>query len=237
MSTENRLLYNFVDVYSATGQSAYDAWKSDSGNSDPVEFMEFAKSGPRGIQGEQGPEGPAGKSAYELWVAKEGNEGKSEAEFLDRVLDVIYMEDSATGTLYSGKLINGVLTFSVPLKGIKVITLPTKTDYTDTEEFDPTGMVVVGIGQDGSETDVTDKVEYDRFVTTGSSEFEIRYNDFGTIYSANIAITTRTLEMALVDFTYTVEDGIYVIDDWKGTYNGVASTECILPNSELVKYS
>ncbi|EAW0606365.1 hypothetical protein YZ24_05610, partial [Campylobacter lari] len=38
--------------------------------------------GIEGIKGEKGDTGEDGKSAYEIWLGKEGNTGKSEDEFL-----------------------------------------------------------------------------------------------------------------------------------------------------------
>lgn len=39
----------------------------------------------------------------------------------------------------------------------------------------------------------------------------------------------------LVDFEYVANgDGTYTITDWKGTYNGEASTRCIIPDDERI---
>ena len=48
--------------------------------------------------------------------------------------------------------------------------------------------------------------------------------------------TDAELEAALIDFTYVknTTSGMYEITGWKGTRNGVTSTECIFPNNEKI---
>lgn len=146
----------------------------------------------------------------------------------------LILKDIVSGYEYTVFMENGSLTSILKLAGIKITNFPTKTDYTDTEKFDPTGMAVVAIAQDGSEKAITDYT-YDTYVTTGSNIHTITYTEFGVEYTAEIPIITRTLEDALVDFKYTInEDGTYTITAWKGTYNGVTSTEMIVPNSPLI---
>lgn len=69
--------------------------------------------------------------------------------------------------------------------------------------------------------------------TEGSEKkFKITIDDDG-----NLAVTEIVDHVVLLkDFTYTEnEDGTYTITDWKGTLNGEASTECIIPEHELIK--
>lgn len=149
--------------------------------------------------------------------------------------DYFILKDNINKYNYVIQMQNGSLVSFIKTADIKVTTPPAKTDYTDTEEFDPTGMVVVAVGEDGSEREITDYT-YDKYVTTESNTHTIKYIDeAGTEYITEVSIVTRTIEEALVDFNYTANsDGTYTITGWKGTRNGVASTEMVFPNSNLV---
>ena len=149
--------------------------------------------------------------------------------------DYFILKDAINKHNYVIQMQNGSLVSFIKTASIKIATPPTKTDYTDTEEFDPTGMVVVAVKEDNSEEELTDYT-YDKYVTTESTTHEIKYIDkTGTEYTTEVFIVTRTLEEALADFNYTANsDGTYTITGWKGTRNGVASTEMVFPNSNLV---
>ena len=141
--------------------------------------------------------------------------------------------DQDTGYEYLIFMKDGTLT-SVLNVLIQISSLPIKTDYTDTEEFDPTGMKLIAVYQDGSTKEINEYT-YDKYVTTESYEHTICCVDNGIRYTANIPITTRTLEDALVDFEYIDNNnGTYTITGWKGTHNGLESTEMIIPNSPLI---
>lgn len=149
--------------------------------------------------------------------------------------NVLTLKDVSTGLDYWVYVKDGSLESRTKTTSIKVTTLPSKTDYTDTELFDPTGMVIVSIGQDGNEIEITDYT-YDEYVTTGSNVHEIRYVDLlGVAYTVEIPIITKSIKVALQDFTYiTNDDGTYTITGWKETLNSEPSTRMVVPNSELV---
>jgi hypothetical protein len=148
--------------------------------------------------------------------------------------DYIVLKDQSTGYDYMVYMDNGGLVSSIKIDRIELRALPNNTDYTVSEEFDATGMIIVSIGVDGSEREITDYT-YDKYVTTGSVTHEIRCNIFGIKYTVVVPITTRTLEMALVDFDYTInDDGTYTITGWKQTLNGEPSTELLVPNSPFI---
>lgn len=60
-------LYNFIQGSNITGESSFDIWKSLNLEGTELEFLTSIR----------------GKSAYEIWLEQEGNEGKTEQEFLD----------------------------------------------------------------------------------------------------------------------------------------------------------
>jgi hypothetical protein len=59
----------------AAGISAYQLWLEQGNTGTESEFLTF-------LLGQQGPAGPEGQSSYELWRQQEGNQDKSEADFL-----------------------------------------------------------------------------------------------------------------------------------------------------------
>lgn len=81
---------------SLEGQSAYQLWRQQPGNSGKTEEQFLAslrgETGPRGPMGYEGPKGEQGdrgftgddgKSAYQTWLELPGNAGKTEAQFIE----------------------------------------------------------------------------------------------------------------------------------------------------------
>lgn len=160
------------------------------------------------------------------WEAVDGQASQNKLILIDEVNGNKYVVYMRNGTLVSN--MNKIVNFSID-------TLPDKTDYTNSEEFDPTGMVASVTYLDGTTEEITD-YSYNSYVSTGSDSHAISYQDAnGTEYTAEIPITTRSIEDSLVDFYYDKnDDGTYTITGWKETLNGVSSTECVVPNSNLI---
>lgn len=239
-----------------TGNSAYEEWKLN-GN-EGKSFDDFILSF----------KGPNGESAYEVWEKIIGNTGLSIEDYLnsikgqkgdigdvgpkgeqgdvgqtlaDVISDGITFIDQATRSNVLVKIENGELVVITGfLDHIEVTTLPSKTDYTDTELFDPSGMVVTAYYTDGTSKIVTGGIEYNTYVTTESKVFEIKYSENGYTETVEIPIVTRDLVTALSDFIYETElnengEAIaYHITGWNGTYNGESSYNCILPNNSKI---
>ena len=71
----------------------------------------------------------------------------------------------------------------------------------------------------------------------GATSVTISYTESGSTFTANVAITVVTAfdTNILRDFTYVANsDGTYTITGWKGTKNGVASTECVVPDNKYI---
>ena len=62
--------FSISKVIGAKGESTYDIWKGLGNEGGPSDFIEYLR-------------GRSGKSAYELWLEQEGNEGKTLDEFLE----------------------------------------------------------------------------------------------------------------------------------------------------------
>lgn len=167
---------------------------------------------------------------------EELNKFYSNIQLEDRVTNIkhnnIVMIDQVTGYNYLLFMHNGILSTAMNAF-IQVVNAQNKTDYTDTEEFDPTGMVLMLVYEDGRTKEV-EEFTYDKYVTTGSKTHTVCCIDNGVKYYAEIPITTRSLEDALIDFEYIYDNETYTLTGWKGTYNGLESTEMIIPNSPLI---
>ena len=75
------------------------------------------------------------------------------------------------------------------------------------------------------------------WTNAGSYHYNTVYNIY--IYPvANVAAAyEEEKKNILIDFKYTDHgDGTYTITDWKDTYQGQPSTECIIPNYDWIKY-
>lgn len=145
---------------------------------------------------------------------------------------ISYVESGTTFTA------NVPITVIAKYTGIGITTQPTKTSYTEGQVFDPTGMVVTASYNNGTTKTVTGYTYSTAALTAGATYITIIYTENGLTYTANVAITVAAVFDAatvLRDFNYTTNaDGTYTITGWKGTLNGVASTEIIVPDSKYV---
>ena len=65
------------------------------------------------------------------------------------------------------------------ITGIKITHAPDKTEYTAGEDFDPTGMTVVAVYDNGNEVKITDfTVEDGKSLTAGTTKVTVKYGDF-----------------------------------------------------------
>lgn len=240
-SCTTRLLYEFMHGSRIKPDSCYDIWER-LGNTGEAAFLEFLKSGKKG---------DTGLSAYEYWKSQSENTGKTFDQFIANIKgptgdpgsngkNGVYPDIPINSLLFndgnSKKILvvkDGIVTI-LDYAELIIVTPPNKTDYTDTELFDPTGMVVQV--KDNNGTTTITNYEYDKYVTTGSNTHEIRYIKNGITLRAYININTLSLIDALEDFYYTYgTDGIYHIYGWKQTYHKIPSTQCILPNNDKVE--
>ena len=94
-------------------------------------------------------------------------------------------------------------------------------------------MVVVAVCQDKSEREITN-YNTPIVVDVNQTKIVITYEELGEIYNTEIDINVIPIKDALIDFTYTENNGTYTITGWKGTLNGEPSTKAIIPNSSKV---
>ena len=166
------------------------------------------------------------------------NIGSVEISDIEKAKDYIALIDQINGYTYLVSMRNGNLVSSVGTKTIDITVMPTKTSYIHGEYFDVTGMIITAIRYDGTVTEITDYVYPTAYLTEGTTSVEIIYTEAGNTMTATVPITVSAFdpEVILVDFEYTDNgDGTYTITGWKGTYNGEASTEIIIPNNGAIR--
>ena len=150
----------------------------------------------------------------------------------------IILVDEVNGLEYVISMRNGSLVSRCVTSEIALSVAPSKTSYFEDDIFDPTGMVVTAMCADGATVDITDNIIYSTApLTTDMTSIQVSYVEGGRTFTINIPITVAAFDPAVVlkDFTYTDNgDGTYTITDWKQTYNGVSSTELIVPNSSRI---
>jgi len=147
--------------------------------------------------------------------------------------DNINLVDQVNGYTYIVCMRNGNLVTYCQVEKIEVTTMPTTTEYIAGEAFDPTGMVITATAYDGTTKEVSDYTYSTERLTEDMTSIEIVYTENGANCSVTVPITVNPFdaETILVDFEYTDNgDGTYTLTGWKGTYNGEASTEMIIPD-------
>lgn len=162
---------------------------------------------------------------------------KSELEKLNTPKEAIFFMDQINGYRYIACMRDGNFITYCAIKNIEITSMPSKIEYIAGDYFDPTDMVVSAVAYDGTTKEIVDYTLPESYLTNGTTYVEISYIEAGLIYTANVPITVNEFDPAvvLVDFEYTTnDDGTYALTGWKGTYNGEASTEMIIPNNGLI---
>lgn len=147
----------------------------------------------------------------------------------------IRLIDEVNGYIYTLAMRNGELVTYIATDRIEVTRMPNKTSFMEGEDINTEGIIVTAYGSDGSTKDITELVTIEADVD--NKKLNIIYPESGTMFTTevNIEITPLDPAIVLVDFNYTDNgDGTYTITDWKGTTNGVAGTEIIVPNSNKI---
>lgn len=146
--------------------------------------------------------------------------------------------DQVNGYIYYVSMRNGTLVSTCAIKTIEVASMPTTVEYTAGDVFDPSGLTLRATRYDGTPVEVTD-FTYDapEMLTEDVTAIPVTYTDMGVAYTVDVPITVNPFdpEVILMDFEYTDNgDGTYTITGWKGTNNGEASTEMIIPNYSCI---
>lgn len=105
----------------------------------------------------------------------------------------------------------------VEVENIEIATNPTKTTYQEGEVFDATGMVVVAIGRDLSQTDVTRLVTYSQeALRVGDKFVEVSY--LNKKVSVKVVVLSNAFSVSYARQTQDFENTLFV----EGYFVGVA---------------
>ncbi len=124
-----------------------------------------------------------------------------------------------------------------PLTNITITTPPAKTTYYQNEYFDVTGMVVTATYMDGTTKEITNYsyTPNGKLTSIGTNVITISYSENGITKTYELNIEVLFDETILQDFTYVNNgDDTYSLTGWKGTKNGVSSTEIVIPDSDAI---
>lgn len=176
------------------------------------------------------------------------------------VFDQIYLRDQISGIKYNLCMLNNSISVGVACESIEIVSLPINMSYHIGDILNPAGLSIKVIYSDNTsriismpfiEFDITSRIgkpliedlknQDDGLISSMwygvaltvdyTGQFEIIYRENGQQFTTNF--TVSLLENELIDFEYTEnENNTYTITDWKETFNGQPSTECIIPNSE-----
>ena len=148
------------------------------------------------------------------------------------MVQLTYVEDGTTFTT------NALITVIPKYTSLSISTNPTKIEYTVGDVFDPAGMVVKANYNDGSSKVISNYSYGTSTLTKDMTYITISYTENGITNTVNVNITVKPAfdpNTDLIDFTYiTNADGTYTITSWKGTLNGVPSTEIFVPDSDKI---
>jgi len=150
------------------------------------------------------------------------------------IQNYITLTDSANGFKYKVGMRNGNLISASNIVSIEIVAPPNKTEYYIGEVFDPTGMVVSAVREDGT-VDIIEGYTIDfGAIDISGNTIDISYTEFGTNYKfSNFNIDSYIT--IIFDFDYIAEsDGTYTLTGWKQTLNGTSSTECIIPDNPKI---
>ena len=110
-------------------------------------------------------------------------------ESVNGAKDYILFRDVVTKYIYTVRVENGVLVCVSRCVGISVTTQPTKTEYEVGEIFNPAGMVVSAVCENGATREIIDYV-YDKFaITENTTSIQIAYIENGITFVTNVPIT------------------------------------------------
>lgn len=95
------------------------------------------------------------------------------------------------------------------LSSIEVTNQPSKTDYTEGETFDPTGMVVMAHYTEGKvDEDVTSSVSYStEALVVGQTSIEISYTEGSETKTDSVSITVAAKQREALPYSYTISGG------------------------------
>ena len=137
------------------------------------------------------------------------------------------------------KTLLNILGIPVPAS-ISVVKYPDKTSYYEGDYFEPDGIELELTFDDGSTqivSDVNDIIIESIPLKTADTSATFKYSYYGAYYYITVPITVNEFnkEFTLIDFNF-IDNGndTYTLTEWKGTLNGIPSTELVIPNNSKI---
>lgn len=141
------------------------------------------------------------------------------------------IKDKVNGANYILEISDGVLMTSCKIdasQGIYVRVPPTYMDnYITGQAFDPFGMVVSAITEDGNYKDLQNYTYTETIPANG--KITITYEECGKTFTTELIVGTSSASTLLQDYNYTQSGSNVEITGWKGTENGVSTTSLNMP--------
>ena len=137
------------------------------------------------------------------------------------------------------KTLLNILGIPVPAS-ISAVKYPDKTSYHEGDYFEPDGIELELTFDDESTQIVSDVNDIiisliPLKITDTSATF--KYSYYGAYYYITVPITVNEFnkEFSLIDFNF-IDNGndTYTLTEWKGTLNGIPSTELVIPNNKRI---
>ena len=137
------------------------------------------------------------------------------------------------------KTLLNILGIPVPAS-ISVVKYPDKTSYYEGDYFEPDGIELELTFDDGSTqivSDVNDIIISSIPLKITDTSATFKYSYYGAYYYITVPITVSEFnkEFSLIDFNF-IDNGndTYTLTEWKGTLNGIPSTELVIPNNSKI---
>ena len=137
------------------------------------------------------------------------------------------------------KTLLNILGIPVPAS-ISVVKYPDKTSYYEGDYFEPDGIELELTFDDGSTqivSDVNDIIISSIPLKITDTSATFKYSYYGAYYYISVPVTVSEFnkEFTLIDFNF-IDNGndTYTITEWKGTLNGIPSTELVIPNNTKI---
>jgi hypothetical protein len=150
--------------------------------------------------------------------------------------DCVVLIDRSTTFKYELFINNGELKTNVIPKVNNIVL--GKTNYVDGEGVDFTGTKIEYMFPDGS-IELKDVEDFSLLssnkthVSLEDTSIDVTYD--GHTFTVGITVSEFVITDILIDFDYTENaDGTYTITGWKGTKNGVTSTEMFVPSNKKI---
>lgn len=160
----------------------------------------------------------------------------STEEDIMRARDHILLQDIVTGYHYAIRMINGEFTTEPICQEIKC--KDQSIHIMDGAKIRPENYTFLAVYPDGSSSELNSyelRPSID-FVSTDTTEITFYYKLCGLEFDVTVPVTVDPFDpaIALIDFDYSVSNGLYTITNWKGTFNGESSTDMILPGNSYI---